>query len=231
MLVFHIVAGTVALLAGFAALFSPKGGRVHRRAGTAFALAMLAMSASGAAMAASNDGPGSRISVIAGLLSFQLVASGWWTVRPAARFARVVPRVLALLAAATTLLALTMVALAIANGGRHDGLPAPAYAIFGSLAARAALGVARLLAGRRLDGRQRLARHLWRMGTAMTIATMSFFLGQADEFPAWLRHGLVSAGPPLLVLGTVLGYFVRVRWRRGAGPGRAPPQASAILRR
>ena len=97
--------------------------------------------------------------------------------------------------------------------------------------ALAALGDARLLAGRRLDGRQRLARHLWRMGTAMTIATMSFFLGQADEFPAWLRHGLVSAGPPLLVLGTVLGYFVRVRWRRGASPGRASPQTSAILRR
>ncbi len=83
-------------------------------------------------------------------------------------------------------------------------------------AALAALGDARLLAGRRLDGRQRLARHLWRMGVAMLIATMSFFLGQADEFPAWLRHGVTTAGPPLLVLGTVLVHYVRVRWVRPA---------------
>ena len=224
MLVFHILAGSIALLAGFAALFTTKGGRVHRRAGAVFAWAMLAMSSTGAAMAAGDDEAGSWITVIAGLLTFQLVASGWWTVRPPVRFARAGAVAVAGLAAATALAAAAMVGIAIAGGGRFDGVPAPLYAMFGTLAALAAIGDARVLAGRRFDGRQRLARHLWRMGVALLLATMSFFLGQADEFPAWLRSGVVSGGPPLLVLATVLGYFAKTQWRpRARAPEPLPP--------
>src|SRR5688572_32129134 len=72
MLVFHILAGSVSLLAGYLALLSTKGGTLHRRAGTAFAVAMLAMTATGAGMAAVDGEAGARISVIAGLLGFGL---------------------------------------------------------------------------------------------------------------------------------------------------------------
>jgi hypothetical protein len=218
MLVLHVLAGSIALLAGFAALFAPKGRPLHRGAGTAFALAMLAMSASGGGMALFDDEAGARISVIAALLAFLLVASGWATVRPPAHAGKAVAIGLALLAAATASAALAMAALAAAGGGRFDGMPMPMYLVFGGIAALAAIGDARLLAGRRLDGRQRLARHLWRMGVALLIAAMSFFLGQADEFPAWLRGPATTAGPPLLVLGAVLVHFVRIRWRRRPSP-------------
>ncbi len=220
MLVLHILAGAIALLAGFVALFTPKGRPLHRRAGSAFALAMGVMAVSGAGMAAFDDEAGSRISVVAGLLAFQLVASGWATVRPPTWHPRATANALAGLAAAIAVAAATMATAAALGGGRFDGMPLPIYAIFGSLAALAAVGDLRVLGGRRLDGRQRLARHLWRMGVAMLIATMSFFLGQADEFPAWLRSGATTAGPPLLVLATVLGYLARTLWRRS--PARAP---------
>lgn len=212
MLVLHILAGSVALLAGFVALFARKGARLHRGAGAMFAMAMLVMTASGAGMAAFHDEIGSKISVIAGLLALQLVASGWMTVRPPPHFARGLAMVLAVLAAAIATGAGSMAVLATLGGGRYDGMPAPIYLVFGSLAALAALGDVRVLAGRRLDGRRRLSRHLWRMGVAMLIATMSFFVGQADEFPAWLRSPVTSAGPPLLVLALVGVHFVRVRW-------------------
>jgi hypothetical protein len=102
------------------------------------------------------------------------------------------------------------------------------YLVFATFAALAATGDVRVLRGRALDGRRRLARHLWRMGVAMLIATMSFFLGQADEFPAWLRHGVVTAGPPLLVLATVLGYFAKTLWRRRPRATGRPAVATAL---
>jgi hypothetical protein len=42
-LVLHILGGSLALVAGFAALFAPKGGPLHRRAGLLFVYAMLAL--------------------------------------------------------------------------------------------------------------------------------------------------------------------------------------------
>lgn len=40
-LVLHIIAGTIAILAGFVALYAAKGARLHRRSGMLFVLAML----------------------------------------------------------------------------------------------------------------------------------------------------------------------------------------------
>ncbi|HEX8830902.1 MAG TPA: hypothetical protein VF705_07045, partial [Longimicrobium sp.] len=39
----HLAGGSLALVAGYAALFAPKGGRLHRRAGTLFVYTMIAM--------------------------------------------------------------------------------------------------------------------------------------------------------------------------------------------
>ena len=216
MLVFHILAGSVALLAGFVALFSRKGAPVHRGAGTAFAIAMLAMAATGTLMAALSSEKGTAISVVAGALAFQLVGTGWLTVRPPARGATMLLLGLALLGAAVAARGIQLGLAAVAAGGSIDGVPAPMYFVFGGIAALAAGLDARVLLGARLDARGRLARHLWRMGVAMLIATMSFFLGQADEFPTWLRHGVVMGGPPLAVLATVLGYLAKTLWRRPA---------------
>ena len=48
MLQVHIIAGLLAILAGFVALFAPKGAHLHRRFGRLFAAAMAVMLTTGA---------------------------------------------------------------------------------------------------------------------------------------------------------------------------------------
>ena len=55
------------------------------------------------------------------------------------------------------------------------------------------------------------------MSFALFIAAMSFFLGQADEFPPALRIIPVMAGPPLAVLGAMFYWLWRVRIKRALG--------------
>ena len=79
----HIVAGGLAIGFGYVALWATKGGRLHRKSGLLFVAAMLVMSLSGAAIASFN--PKSQVSVVAGLLTFYLVASSLLTVRRTAQ--------------------------------------------------------------------------------------------------------------------------------------------------
>src|SRR5688572_16326553 len=78
MLAIHILAGIIAILAGFTALYAAKGDWLHRKAGTIFSWAMLLMTALGAGLALSSNP--NRPTVVAGLLSFYLVATGLLTV-------------------------------------------------------------------------------------------------------------------------------------------------------
>ncbi len=63
-------------------------------------------------------------------------------------------------------------------------------------------------------GPSRLVRHPWRMSFALFIASMSFFLGQADEFPEALRIPALLAVPALAPLVIMLYWLWRVRIRR-----------------
>lgn len=208
MLWIHIASGLLALLAGAVTLIATKGSPVHRNGGRVFALAMLLMTASAIVMAtwlSPNVG-----NVIAGCLTFYLVLTGVLAV------ARPVEQVRALLTG-LMLVALTIGvsglllgsrALAMPNGA-IDQIPAFAYFMFGVVGSIAGLLDARLLWVGQLPGRQRLVRHLWRMGYAMWIATMSFFLGQADEFPAAVRATGVLSLPVLAVTLTLLYWLAR----------------------
>jgi hypothetical protein len=64
-----------------------------------------------------------------------------------------------------------------------------------------------------LAGALALSRHLWRMCFALFIAATSFFLGQADLFPAELRHPALLGLPVLVVLGAMVYWLWRVRFR------------------
>jgi hypothetical protein len=92
-----------------------------------------------------------------------------------------------------------------------EGVPAAAIFVFGGIALLAAIGDLRMLIARGIAGRQRLARHLWRMTFALWIATASFFLGQAKVIPEPLRIKPLLAVPVLLVLGMMFYWMVRVR--------------------
>jgi hypothetical protein len=105
--------------------------------------------------------------------------------------------------------------------GLVDHIPAAPILLFGAIALLAAFGDARLLLAGAIDGRRRLARHLWRMTFALWIATASGFLGQAKFIPAPYRDFRLLVIPVLLVLATLVYWLVRTLWWR-----RPPPRTA-----
>lgn len=207
----HIITGLLALVAGAIALYAKKGATLHRRAGTTFACAMGLMSGSGAALAALQP---KRLSVVAGLLTFYLVATAWLTVRRPARHAYGIN-------AAAMIAALLIGATAVkfgldaraAGNGQLDRMPAALYFAFASVALLAAALDARVLLVGELHGAHRLARHLWRMCFALFLATASFFLGQAKVFPAAMQNFALLSVPVLAVVAVTLYWLVRLMKR------------------
>lgn len=213
-LVLHVAAGTIGLVAGFIALYATKGARLHRRAGVAFVCAMLAMSVAGSVVAAV-QGVAPALNVPAGVLTAYLVVTGFTAVRPPFPGSRRLDVGAMLVVVGVSLLDLRFAFEAIANGGTRGGMPSFPWIMFGVVGLLAGVGDARMLrAGGPLRGPARLARHLWRMSFALFIAAMSFFIGQADVFPAPIRIRPLLAMPVLAVLVTMFYWMWRVRARR-----------------
>jgi hypothetical protein len=206
----HIAGGTLGLVSGAAALSLRKGSRPHALAGTLFFGSMLVLGGTGAAIAAVKP---ERITAAIGILTCYLVATSWAAARRrdgrAGRFEALALAVA--LACAAALLAFGVQALPT---GRLDSLPPqPAFAFAGLAALAAALDLNFILRGG-VSGRQRIARHLWRMCAALLIAAFSFFLGQQKVMPlAWQGSPLLFV-PPLAVLAAMLFWIVRVRFAR-----------------
>ena len=76
----HILAGGLALVFGYVALFATKGATVHRKSGMLFVYAMVTLSLSGALMDALKTSRTS-VNVVAGLLTFYFVTTALLTVR------------------------------------------------------------------------------------------------------------------------------------------------------
>ena len=211
-IVVHVAAGGVALVAGFIALFAVKGATIHRKTGIIFVYAMVVMGLLGAAVAAAGGG---EASTVAGLLSAYMVITALTTVRrPFAGTHR--------LDLGGMIFAITLGVLSLALGvwsfvfgtGRIDGVPAQAPILFGVVALIAGLSDIRVVTSGPLTGPSRLARHLWRMCFALWLAAASFFLGQADELPEAVRIPALLGIPPLLTLLAMIYWLWRVRWRR-----------------
>jgi hypothetical protein len=71
-----------------------------------------------------------------------------------------------------------------------------------------------MLARGGVSGAQRIVRHLWRMSFALFFATGSFFLGQQQVFPAFIRNANVLFIPALLPLVLMMFWVVRVAFAR-----------------
>jgi hypothetical protein len=211
MLLIHVAAGVIALSAGAVAMGAPKGGVLHRRAGSVFAGAMLVLTAIGAVLALQKP---TYISVQAALLTFYLVCTAWLTVRREVHDSRSWIALLMTMGVAVGALGVYYALVAAsAPHGRLDGIPAPGYLPFAFIAFAAALLDARLLRAGSIRGGQRLIRHLWRMGLAMLIATLSLFLGQAKLFPDAVRQLGLLPLPVLATAGFFLYWLVRVQRR------------------
>lgn len=225
-LVVHIAAGSVALIAGFISLFAPKGARLHRKSGLIFVGAMVVMGLTGAAVAALL---GENGNVLGGMLAAYLVVTAVTTVRafPGSRWVD--------LAAMTVALAFGLVGVTVgldilARGEFVEkGVPAPMYLFMGTVALAAAVSDVRVIRFGSLRGRPRLVRHLWRMCFALWVAAGSFFLGQADEFPEALRIWPLLSLPVALPLLAILYWRWKLRgkrFRRASRPQPALPERS-----
>jgi peptidoglycan/LPS O-acetylase OafA/YrhL len=153
----------------------------------------------------------SWISVLGGSLAFYLVSTSLLTVR------RTVPECRTWITG-FMLMGLSIGVLgfyyghsaAISVRGTLQGIPPVGYFLFGSVALLGAALDTRVLRAGHIEGNQRLARHLWRMGLAMFIATASFFLGQAKVIPQPLRNFALLSIPVVLVVLHVLYWLARV---------------------
>lgn len=176
-----------------------------------FVCAMLAMSLTGAAIAAWR---GQEASVIAGLLTAYLVITALTTLWPRAAGSHWLDLGATLLALAVGAAGVTFGFDAVARGGVREGIPAPVLFMFGAVGLLAGASDVRMMRSEGLRGARRLARHLWRMCFALYIAAASFFLGQADEFPAAIRIPGLLAVPVLAPLLAMLYWLWRVRVRQ-----------------
>lgn len=197
----HIIAGTIALVSGAVALYARKGGKLHRKGGIIFVYAMLVLSASGAVIAIVKLNRGN---VMGASLTFYLITTALLTTRRRVIWADLAAMLMGL---GVGIMGFTFGFMALHSAsGTLDAYPPPLYFIFGTIALLSAPGDARMMWRRGLEGRHRIARHLWRMCFGMFIATGSFFLGQAKIFPKPMRI------IPLLIILAVLPLLLMMYW-------------------
>jgi hypothetical protein len=208
----HIAAATVALLSGYVALLSTKGGTLHRRSGMVFVYTMLATVAVGATIAIVwNRAP--ALNVPAALLTGYLVISGVLAVRPLPERLRWIHLALLIVALGVTLFDLGRGVQALTIGGREGALLAFASFLFGTFGVLGVAGDVRVMRTGPRTGTARLARHLWRVSSALLIAAMSF-VSRPKVFPKPIRIAPVLAAPVVLVLVVMLLWLWRLGVRR-----------------
>jgi hypothetical protein len=159
-LVLHVSAGILSMLAGAFAISFRKGSRRHRTARNLFVICMLIVSAAGAWLAFRKSEPDN---VLGGINAFYLVATAWATAKRRATkmwAAEWSAPPFALLVAAIWIAWAVEVTRGRMSAGQNSS--AGGYLFFGVLALLCAVGDVRMLL-RGLSERQRLLRHLWRM--------------------------------------------------------------------
>jgi hypothetical protein len=227
LLVLHVSAGVLAMFSGAIAVSFRKGSVWHARAGNVFVAAMLVMATFGSCLGYMKHQPNN---VFGGILTIYMVATGWATARRRDGETGILDWV-------GFLFAFTIGALGVFHGfqkmtGREPvdpGTFAFMQLFMSSVILLAGLGDLRMLV-RGISGRRRIARHLWRMCFGWFIATGSFFLGQQQVFPAWLRGSPALLVPALLPLALLIYWMIRVRFT-GAYKGMLTPRAKPSLLR
>ncbi|WP_269713943.1 DUF2306 domain-containing protein [Caulobacter sp. NIBR2454] len=204
LLAIHIAAGSVGLVSGLFSMTARKGARIHRLAGQAFFVSMLIMAGSGAILAPFRE-TGRWTNTIAGIFSFYLVATAWVAARR--RPGQVGRFEIAALAGPVAILA-AAAWLAATVGGFQI------VYIFAALALIAAVGDLNMIRAGGLTPGGRLARHLWRMGVAFTLAILAFFVGQQEYLPKPIQGTVLVGVPAILALGATLFWLIQRTWPR-----------------
>jgi uncharacterized membrane protein len=204
----HISAGILGILSGAAAMSFRKGGPRHALAGKVFVAAILTLGSSAVYLALMKH---QMSNVLGGTFACYLVATAWATARRREGETGIFDR-LALLVPLLVGIALWILGLEVVYGHTKpaNGVPLGMYFFMGSVMVLAAAGDIRMLLRGGVFGAKRIVRHLWRMCFGLFIATGSFFLGQQQVFPNWLRGSSVLFVPALLPLVLLIFWLFRV---------------------
>lgn len=212
LLVIHIIAGSVAILSGVAAMAARKGrSGFHPQAGNCFFVSMLVMAGSAAVLTYWEPDP---LSMLNGIVVMYLVATSWMAVRGHGQGWRRYEWAVLPVGAACSVALIVLGILATQSEQGIGGFSAEPFFVFGSIGILAVVFDLNYLLRADVDQRQRIARHLWRMCYAYALAATAFFLGQQDDVFFFM------AGSPLLfvpTLGTVtfmVFWLVRVRFAK-----------------
>jgi uncharacterized membrane protein len=205
LLILHILAGTVGLLAGTFAMSVRKGSRLHRASGNVFTVAILTVASSALYLAIMKSQHGN---IIAGIITFYMIATAWLAGRRRGIGRLDLAALLVGLGGAAAIIMLGVHTLS------HPDKNTPAAMCFflGVVLLLAAAGDIRMLARGGISGRPRIMRHLWRMCFGLFFATLSFFLGQQQVFPAFLRGSLFLTVLAFLPLPVMIYWLIRVRF-------------------
>jgi hypothetical protein len=232
--ILHVAGGTVGLACGIVAMIARKGGRLHRVAGNGFFASMLVMAVFAVYLGFVR--PGALVNVFIGILVAYLVASAWFTIRRPAGAVGVPEKVglaIALILCAPFVLLSAQLALGLPtffhSGMAFKGPLLLAIYLFTLVLVIAAGGDAAVVFRSGVAGAARIARHLWRLCVALTLATGSALsnglpriLPAGSQLPDWMLY-LQFVWVALLFY-----WMVRVRlagrlspWRGRGSPARA----------
>lgn len=198
--ILHVGGGVVGLLSGVLAMSARKGGPLHRLAGNIFFVSMFAMAAF--AVYLGFVVPGALVNVFIGVFVAYLVATAWITIRRpdgAIGISEKISLAAALILCAPFMLLSLQLALDLPPFF-HSSLPLRgpvlvAIYTFAIVLALAVGGDARVVISGGVSGAARIARHLWRMCVALTLATGSALsnglprlLPPAYQLPDWTLY-------------------------------------------
>lgn len=201
-LIIHICGGVIGLLTGVAAVAFRKGSPRHRMAGNIFFISMLTMGSTAAWLG----------NFFGGAISIYLVTTGWLTGRRREGETTIFDWG-ALLFGLALGVPIMFDGLRMASGSipPKPGAPVGMILFLGSVVLLAAAGDLRMLVRGGIFGRQRVARHLWRMLFGLFIANGSFlaqkrviaFLGGPELF-------FLPAPVPLIL---IIFWLIRIRFK------------------
>ena len=208
----HVTGGILGILSGAAAMSFRKGSRGHVLSGKVFVIAMLTLSASAVYLALMKH---QMSNVLGGTFAFYLVLTAWATARRGEGETGIFDWV-ALLIPSLVGIGLWILGLQVVYGHARpaNGVPLGMYFFMGSVMLLAAAGDIRMLVRGGVFGTKRIVRHLWRMCFGLFIATGSFFLGQQQVFPAFIRKTNLLFVPAILPLILLIFWLVRVRFTK-----------------
>ncbi len=216
--ILHIAGGAIGLVAGTIAALVPKGGPLHRAAGTVFFASMLVMAAFAAWLAVVQ--PGQMVNLFIAAFATYLVTTGWLTARrpagaigPAERIALAVALILCAPFAILSFQLAAGLPPLFKSAFAFKGPILIAIYSFTTVLVITAIADAKVIATGGIAGAPRIARHLWRMCLGLTLAAGSAFTnGLARFLPGPYHVPVAFFLPQFLPLALLIFWMIRVRF-------------------